>query len=429
LQIRRLADLIAFARARSPFYSNLYGHLPADTKELHRLPPVSKHDLMQHFDDWVTDPRVTSAGVESFVSDSANVGGFYADQYAIWTSSGTTGTPGIFVQDQSALRTYAALALLRGLKVWVTPATLLTFLRQGLRAVFIIATGGHWASDAVKEHILGLSTALSDRILAYSVVEPIAQIVEKLNELRPTILVGYPSVLQLLAQQQISGALAISPLLIVSAAERLTPLACNQISGAFGTLVRELYAAAEFMGIAYSCDHGWLHLNHDWVILEPVNEAYEPVQPGQASHTVLLSNLANRVQPIIRYDLGDTITMKPDPCACGNPMPAIEVEGRTDDVLYLESTDDSLIPVPPMAFETVVELIPGVLHYQIIQTSPTRLNVRIDGSSQLGDEVVKHLHEYLATLGLQSIEIELSLESPMRDPVSGKYQHVRSEVG
>ena len=66
---------------------------------------------------------------------------------------------------------------------------------------------------------------------------------------------------------------------------------------------------------ARSGARGSMHLNADWVILEPVDRAYRPVPPGVMSHTVLLTNLANRVQPIIRYDLGDSVVIEPDPCA------------------------------------------------------------------------------------------------------------------
>ena len=48
-------------------------------------------------------------------------------------------------------------------------------------------------------------------------------------------------------------------------------------------------------------------MNADWVLLEPVESDYCPTLLGEASHTVLLGNLANRVRPIIRYDLGDSI--------------------------------------------------------------------------------------------------------------------------
>jgi len=428
----RLENMIAFARAQSPFYEDFYSSLPAGIRDLQDLPPVSKSDLMESFDDWVTDPKVTKAGAEAFVADSDLVGSYYLGQYALWTTSGITGEPAIFVHDGGALNVYAALGLLRGINAWMTPGNLWAFLRQDVRAAIVIAAGGHWASDAVKELVRGLHSSLSNRIHTYSVLTPIPQMVITLNEYQPTILFGYPTALALLAHQQMVGGLRISPLLVATAAEWLTPGARHQIGGAFNCLVRETYAASEFMGIAYSCDHGRLHVNSDWVIMEPVDEAYQPVPPGQASLTVLLTNLANRVQPIIRYDLGDSITVDPDPCPCGNPLPAIQVEGRRDDVLYLQTPDGKSVPILPMALATVVEEVPFVTRYQIIQTAPAELSLRIEAPSenlQVGEIVTQRLREYLGTLGLSAIQIEESSETPTRHPVSGKYRQVWADLG
>ncbi len=427
----RLASLIAFARARSPFYGDLYSSLPEGIRDLQDLPPVSKPDLMESFDDWVTDPGVTKASAEAFITDTDLVGDYYLDQYALWTTSGTTGEPGIFVHDSGALNVYAALGLLRGIKAWMTTGTLLAFLRRDLRAAIVIATGGHWASDAVKELVRGLNPWLSNRLRTYSVLTPMRQMVNMLNEYQPTILFGYPTALALLAHQQVVGGHKISPLLVATAAEWLTPGTRDQIAGTFNCPVRETYAASEFMGIAYSCDHGRLHVNSDWVILEPVDEAYRPVPPGHASQTVLLTNLANRVQPIIRYDLGDSITVDPDPCPCGSPLPAIQVEGRRDDVLYLQTPDGESVPILPMALATVVEEVPGVTRYQIIQTAPAELNLRIEApyeNLQVGKIATQRLREYLGTLGLSSIQIVESAEQPTRDPVSGKYHQIWTDL-
>lgn len=423
----RLVNLIAFARARSPFYQNLYRQLPAGIHEIQELPPVSKPDLMESFDDWVTDPKVTKTGVDAFLTDTDLVGNYFLDQYALWTTSGTTGEPGIFVHDSGALNVYAALGLLRGLNAWMTKENLWAFLRRDVRAAIVIATGGHWASDAIQELVHGLHPSLSDRIYTYSVLTPIPQLVTTLNEYQPTILLGYPTALALLAHEQAVGELNISPLIVVTAAEWLTPGAHDQIACAFDCPVRETYAASEFMGIAYSCDHDRLHVNSDWVILEPVDEAYQPVPPGRASQTVLLTNLANRVQPILRYDLGDSITVDPYSCPCGNPLPAIQVEGRRDEILYLQAPDGKSVPILPMALATVVEEVPGVTRYQIIQTAPAELSLRIDApyeNQQVGDMVTHRLREYLGTLGLPSIQIEESPEPPTRDPVSGKFRLV-----
>ena len=91
-----------------------------------------------------------------------------------------------------------------------------------------------------------------------------------------------------------------------------------------------------------------------------------------------MTNLANRVQPIIRYDVGDRVLMKPDPCGCGNPDPALRVQGRVSDVLAFPDDDGrSLVAVPPLALRTVIDRTPGVELFQIVQTAPTGLQVRL----------------------------------------------------
>ena len=132
------------------------------------------------------------------------------------------------------------------------------------------------------------------------------------------------------------------------------------------------------MSIAFGCDEGWLHVNADWVLLEPVDDDYRPTPPGEPSRTVLLTNLANRVQPIIRYDLGDSVIVKPEPCACGSPLPAIKVEGRHDDVLSMVAPDGRIVRLLPLALTTVVEDAARVPRFQIVQTAPDRLLLRLD---------------------------------------------------
>ena len=177
----------------------------------------------------------------------------------------------------------------------------------------------------------------------FSILDPLPQLVAQLNAYQPEFFASYPTMLSLLAEEQRSGRLRIAPLRLWSGGECLVPDAAAAIERAFGGPLGNEYGAAECMSIAFGCQSGWLHVNADWVLFEPVDSDYRPTRPGDASHTVLLSNLANRVQPIIRYDLGDSIIANPEPCACGNPLPAIRVEGRRDDVLSMRAPDGRLV--------------------------------------------------------------------------------------
>jgi phenylacetate-coenzyme A ligase PaaK-like adenylate-forming protein len=220
---------------------------------------------------------------------------------------------------------------------------------------------------------------------------------------------------------------------VATVAEWLAPAARAQIAAAFNCVVRDSYAASEFLGIAFECERGWLHVNADWVILEPVDEAYQAVPPGRASCTALLTNLANRVQPIIRYDLGDRITLSPDPCPCGSPLPVLRVEGRRDEILYLQSPGGEAIPLLPMALATVIEQTPGVRRFQVIQTAPARLSVRLSVISgtegpQVWEAIARRLLDYLSEQGMPWVTVEKAPEPPKRDPSSGKYRHVWADV-
>jgi phenylacetate-coenzyme A ligase PaaK-like adenylate-forming protein len=154
-----------------------------------------------------------------------------------------------------------------------------------------------------------------------------------------------------------------------------------------------------------------------------------PDPPGEPSHTVLLTNLANRVQPIIRYDLGDTVVALQGPCPCGNPLPAIRVQGRRDDVLRLRVTNGRTVSVLPLAIGSVADETPGVHRSQLVQTGPTsillRLNPEPDApAEQVWDSVCSNLAEYLATQGLAGIDIIRATEPPETSATSGKFRQV-----
>lgn len=432
VQQARLADVVGFARAHSLFYQQRYSHLPADLTELRLLPPVTKSELMAHFDEWVTDRAVTRAGVEDFVADKTLVGQLYLDRYAVWATSGVTGKPGIFVHDAHVLTFYSALVAVRGYK-WLTPDYLWGLLRGGGRYALLVATDGHFALTDYMERLRHYSSLTTLRLRPFSVLTPLPELVQMLNVFRPAILVGYPSAMQVLAQEQRAGWLHISPVMVGTGGEYLAAATRAQIATTFGCLVRDNYGASEFMHIAFECKYDRLHLNSDWVILEPVDEEYRPVPAGQVSHTALLTNLANRVQPLIRYDLGDSITINPDLCLCGSPLPTMRVEGRQDEILQLPTREGHVIPLVPMALSTVVEEAAEVRRYQLIQTGPTTLRIRLEAlpgadEAQVWMALVKRLRVYFSAQGISEVALEHASERPAPHPVSGKFRHVWSEL-
>jgi phenylacetate-coenzyme A ligase PaaK-like adenylate-forming protein len=141
--------------------------------------------------------------------------------------------------------------------------------------------------------------------------------------------------------------------------------------------VRNSYGASEFMSIAWECDQHRLHVNADWVILEPVDEQGQPMPFEEFSCTTLLTNLANLVQPLIRYDLGDRVKLHREACACGCTLPVIEVEGRQDDALVMAGRDGQPVTLLPLALTTVLEDQAGVFDFHVRQRDDRTLVLRL----------------------------------------------------
>ena len=139
-QRARLPELVTFARERSPCYRRLYKGLPARITDVRQLPVVTKPELMENFDEWVTDPEVTREDVGAFVADESLVGSPYLGRYLVATTSGTTGDPAIFLHDEAALAVYNAIGYVRAMPALLSRHELRRLLLSGARAAAIYAT-------------------------------------------------------------------------------------------------------------------------------------------------------------------------------------------------------------------------------------------------------------------------------------------------
>jgi phenylacetate-coenzyme A ligase PaaK-like adenylate-forming protein len=240
---------------------------------------------------------------------------------------------------------------------------------------------------------------------------------------------GYASALGLLAQEQLEGRLKIHPAIVISSAEPLSAENRALIQQAFGVPPRNNYGCSEGGVMGYECRQGRMHLNADWVLFEPVDANYQPVPAGQLSDRTLITNLANRVMPIIRYELGDRVSLAEEPCTCGITLPVVHVEGRTDEILRFAAQEGQMIPILPLALWSVIKETPGVLRFQAIQTAPEQLEIRLEAKNAAEDgptweRVFANTRAFFASQGLGGVKIIRAAEAPMRDPKSGKFRNI-----
>lgn len=421
-QKTRLRALL-FAATRSLLYRRLIGARRIDDLTLADLPVAHKADLMRDFDDWVADPAIRLDDLRRFTADPANQAEPFLGRYMVWESSGSNGVPALFVQDAHAMAVYDALEWAR------RPVFRAVAGAGGVHgagpAVFVGATDGAFASVVSIERLRRLNPMIGASLHCLSFMRPKAEWMAELERLDPASIATYPSVALALAEERRAGRLSISPAEVWTGGETLEPGVRRHIEETFGCRVVNSYGASEFLTIGCECAHGRLHVNEDWVLLESVDRHGRPVAPGTTGQTVLLTNLANHVQPVIRYDLGDRVTFVPGRCTCGSILPVIQVEGRCDDALHL---GDDGVTVTPLALTTVLEDA-GLFEFQLVQKGPRALELRVCGSGagfdRVADKAVGDLAHFLVAQGAGAIRIVRRRTGTLPLTRSGKLCRVR----
>ena len=424
-QQARLALLLDAALAGSRLYRQLLAARTTARTPLQNLPVVTRGQLMDRFDDWVTDPCLTLDALRAFTADPSRIAQPWQGRYMVWESSGTSGQPGVFVQDLQAMAVNDALEALRRspppkplLTGWFDPMGL------GERTAFIGAIDGHFASTVSVRRLCAINPWLARSTRSLSLLDPLPELVKALNAFNPTAIATYPTAAALLANEAARGALQVQPREIWTGGEYLAPGVRAHITKHLGGAVRNSYGASEFLAMGWECAHGQLHVNADWVILEPVDEHFRPVPAGQPSSSVLLTNLANHVQPLVRYDLGDQVRMPAERCSCGSPLPVLQVQGRHDEPLVMAGQGGQNVTLLPLALSTVLEDNAGVFDFYLLQIDACTLELHLPLEGEAGQQALARcsteLQAFARTMGLAPITVHGTLGHAAPRGRSGK---------
>ena len=408
---RRLEALRRFALARSPFYRRL--HRGLESKPLSDLPVVGKDELMQSFDEVVTTPRIRLDRVRDFAA-GMSVTDLFEGRYHVVATSGTTGSRGFFVFTKDEWRTLAMASVARGLG-WSG-----SNLRASPRGV-VMASTVPWhmtARGSAELRRLGLDAGR----MSLDAGDPVDVLVESLNRYQPTSMMVYPSVMQILAAQQLAGRLKIAPASIHCTSEVLTADARDAIEQAFGVVPGNLYAASECGCLAASCaENDGLHACEDLLIVESVDDRNRPLLAGEMGAKTLVTVLSNHTLPLIRYELSDRIALDPAPCPCGRPYARIrDVGGRQGDVLRLPGRDGAEIAIAPAQITHCLRGSP-VKQWQL-RVAPEGLSIAcVCGAGEFDEsDVVRRLAAFLAGGGAAPLPIQASRIDRLERGATGK---------
>jgi len=241
---------------------------------------------------------------------------------------------------------------------------------------------------------------------------PLREIVKSLNELQPSALTSYASILRMLAEESLSGRLQISPATILSGGEPLSSEDLEIVRRAWQAPVFDLYGTSEVGMIA--CSDGatpGLYLNDDLVLVEPVDADGRPVAPGERSAKLYATPLYHRTLPLLRYEVTDEVTLLDEPCPKGSSFRRIaRVEGRLDDCFTYEGG----VRIHPIVFRSPLTREHGITAYQVRQLEQgAAIQVLAEGSVDCAS-LARSIERGLAKAGLiaprVSIEQVTSIE-------------------
>jgi len=139
----------------------------------------------------------------------------------------------------------------------------------------------------------------------------------------------------------------------------------------FGARILSFYSSKEAHLMAYQCSGGsHLHINEELVLLELLDEQNRPVPQGTAGR-VVVTNLFNWAQPLIRYEQGD-VAVEGKPCSCGRGLRVLsQVVGRVTDLFRFPDGSAVAFALPE---NTKREL--NIKTWQVAQVAPLHLEVR-----------------------------------------------------
>ncbi len=409
-QAEALQRLRAYTYAHSPFYQQF--HKGLTDRPLPELPILTKAMMMEHYDALVTDPSIHLEALRAHVAQDT-AGRHFLNRYWVNATSGSSGHPGFFLFNRpewlTVLASFARSQEWAGVGINLTHRTKIAY----------VASVTPWHMSA---QVGATVKSWWMPTLRLPASQPLADIVRALNAWQPEIFVAYASMIRILAEEQLAGRLHIKPRRVWASSEVLTDETRRRSEAAWGQRPFNQYAATEVGGLAGECEGcRSMHLYEDLVIIEVVDEHNRPVPPGVYGSKVLITSLFGRTQPLIRYELNDSLRLATEPCSCRQPFARLDsIQGRVEDVITLPAKAGGHIAIQPLVFNRLLDFVPAS-GWQIIQ-EPDRLCVLLSGmpDSFADDTLVGQLAQALSEQGAAVPAIQIQRVPVIPKNASGK---------
>lgn len=300
-QQARLAEALAYARARVPLYSTgtwARALSCADPTNILAWPILDRATVQRHEAELVARPALPGIFFHS--------------------TSGSCGPPLRFALDPVS-------------RSWDLAASYRAWLWYGIAPVARTFRLLARVDDPLREWVMNRRASAADDITP----QRLEGAARTLISWRPTLLWTFPSAaFQLARFIRETRPLSSTPLVPYAflSGESVFPFQRREIERSLAARVIQGYAASDVGWLAMECPAGSMHILADYVHLEILRDG-APVPDGEFGD-IVVTPLFNRAMPLVRYSVGDQGALSPDPCPCGKPLPVLaELKARTADVM------------------------------------------------------------------------------------------------
>ena len=410
-QTGRLRALLQAAVTDSPFHRHRLGGLDLDRFELAdlpSLPPMTKAEMMAAYDDVVTDRRLTLETVNAHLDSVAHEPSLLLDRYVVLATGGSSGVRGVFASDITGAAQQMAAVIRGGL---AGLARTIGWPPPGPAPMAVVAAPS--CIHATRE----LSSLFLPGQLATVTFAPVtlphSDIIDRLQQAQPLILVGYPSAIARVADAQARGELDIHPMVVSVTSEQLTTDHVDRITTGLGVPPTNSYGTSEgLMGTAPPGSDVF-DFASDLAIIEFVDRDDRLVPTGHAADHVLVTNLYNTTQPLIRYRIDDVMTPVPPSPDHGHQRATLQ--GRNDEEFHLGD-----VTVHPLTIRSLMATNPRISEFQI-RLERDEIHIDLVGTDLDLRDIQAGVRTALASIGAPDTAVVANaVEGIARDPNTGK---------
>ena len=351
IQKKGLKRHLKFVRSNSRFYNKHWeGFSDSDWK---RFPIIDKEIMMNNLEDLLT-VELDVDRAKSIALNAEQTRDFSSEinDLTIGFSSGTSGARGMHIVSKKEQKRWTGFMMRRGLGGSV-------FSKHKI-ALFLRANSNTY--EKVRSRQI--------KFEFYDLMSPLDELVKRLEENIPDVIIAPPSILRYLADNETS----IRPRRIVSSAEVLTTIDRNVIESYFGITVHQFYSSTEGE-IGATCEYGTIHLNEGIMAIQK-----EWIDKEKGWYHPIITDFNRTTQPIIRYRQNDILVTSKEICPCGDARESIDsVMGRQDDMFYFKREDGkgNEVIIPDLIRRATLQMSPEITAYQVVQNESDCIQIHL----------------------------------------------------